>query len=115
MPINQKLYGKDWKDIIRPDILKRDKYRCSKCGAFRNSHGFHDSANNWHAVLSDIPAGSYIKGHKVVICILQVCHLDNNVQNMEYKNLITFCQACHNRNDMRFRIQNRIINRKGHA
>ncbi len=71
MPINYKLYGKDFRERSR--VIRALYPRCAYCGI----------AN--YAIRRD-------SGTKV---ILTVHHQDHNIQNNEWGNLVPLCQRCH--------------------
>ncbi len=43
MPVNLKHYHPEWKERIRPEILKRDNYQCKLCKAKIRSIGIRES------------------------------------------------------------------------
>lgn len=105
---NRELYHPNWNDIIRPEILKRDKYKCQNCGLkHRGLYLVQDSGK-----LLEIDKEEYIEAlrndEKVKKIFLQIAHLDHNPKNNKYENLKALCPGCHFSND---RIQN-VIKRK---
>jgi 5-methylcytosine-specific restriction endonuclease McrA len=60
-------YGAEWKDI-RKIIYKRDNWQCQEC---------------------------WTKCHNTTLRKIQCHHIDYNINNNSYKNLITLCASCH--------------------
>ena len=73
MPIDYKLYPKDWLTKIRPMILKRDKNKCHICGA-KNGKPHPETRS------------------KVV---LTIAHLTHDPREKDYRFLFALCQRCH--------------------
>ena len=90
-----KLYAENWNDTIRPAILKRDNYKCSKCKVKHRSRGYYDSSKKF--IECDEHMISYASkiNIKLIKIILQVHHKDDNKQNNNFDNLITLCARCH--------------------
>jgi len=111
MPVDYSKYHPDWKDIIRPDILRRDKYKCSVCSVGQRWQGYRQS--NGTFVHCDEFEIAHRKRHnlKVITIYLAVAHLDHDIKNNDYRNLAAMCQRCHNRHDRYFRKFNRITNK----
>jgi 5-methylcytosine-specific restriction endonuclease McrA len=95
MSINYKDYSPDWKDIIRPDILRRDKYTCQHCMFKRNTY-YVILKGSKVLVDTQFDKNYYLSmGIKVIKVILHVAHLNHNIQDNNYSNLLTLCSACH--------------------
>jgi len=103
-------YDINWKDIIRPYVLKRDNYTCQHCKLknrtiFVMEHGerviIDDSWLHSHYIK---------KGVKISKVVLQIAHLDHNVSNNDYSNLLTLCTRCHLRYDSASHAWKRRIN-----
>jgi 5-methylcytosine-specific restriction endonuclease McrA len=92
---NKQLYPKEWNDTIRPAILKRDKYKCQRCGIKHRDIGYYDYKSVW--VSCDNFMIEYAKktGFKVKEIILQVHHKDGNRANNNETNLTSVCDRCH--------------------
>lgn len=109
---NKLLYPENWVDTIRPDILKRDNYKCKKCGIKHRSYVLVDSNFNW-TVIDKLEHDEYkTYGAKTYRVFLQVCHLDNVKSNCDYNNLIAMCPKCHNLNDREHKRLMRIADKK---
>ena len=108
MPIDYSKYHPAWRDRIRPDILKRDNYKCLVCRLPQRSQGYRMESGQF--VHCDEFELSYRarRGQKNITIFLAVAHLDHIIQNNDYTNLASMCQKCHNNHDQ----PNRIINRK---
>ncbi len=100
---NKWKYSQDWTDIIRPAILKRDQYKCQRCGVKHKSIGYFDK--NKIFVEADEFVQDWCKRNniKLVKIFLNVCHLDHNPSNNTYSNLKSFCPRCHGINDAQHR------------
>jgi 5-methylcytosine-specific restriction endonuclease McrA len=95
MPIDYKNYHEDWKDIIRPRILKRDKYTCQHCFLKRKTK-YILKANQKVIVDTEFDIQYYTKLNiKIYTVILHVAHLNHDIDNNEDFNLLTLCSACH--------------------
>jgi glyoxylase-like metal-dependent hydrolase (beta-lactamase superfamily II) len=112
MPIDYKKYHVDWKDIIRPDILKRDGYKCANCKISNRTKYTWD--NKVRVILDDEwLLQQYIeKGHKISKVVLTIAHLDHSIDNVEYTNLAALCQYCHLRYDKHQHMLSRLANTK---
>jgi len=99
---NRDRYPIEWTDVIRPDILKRDNYKCTKCNVVHRSSGYYASKNSF--VTCDEFMLDWCKRNniKVVKLFLQIAHLDNDPSNNDYSNLKAMCPRCHIINDMAF-------------
>lgn len=111
MPINWKLYPKDWRDISDCIRFGRAEGRCEQCGV---EHGaiicrhedeperyvIYDPDNAVYTTpqgdwikLSEIPEGFLISDD--IKIVLTVAHLDHNPANNDLDNLKALCQRCH--------------------
>ena len=99
---NENLYHEDWKDIIRPDILKRDNYQCVVCNVrHKKSYVFQPKGGFFIIPESEIDLWkSY--GDKAYKVFLQIAHLDQNRENNNYDNLKAMCPKCHLNYDRKF-------------
>ena len=108
MPIRpdlRKFYGREWRTVIRPRILKRARDRCELC-----------RAPNWRIVARfggawlDPETGRWRSsfGHRYSlpariereICIvLTVAHLNHDPADNRDENLMALCQWCHLHHD----------------
>jgi len=92
---NRERYHPDWNDVIRPDILKRDKFVCVKCGVMhKKSYVFQKDGSRFRISESEIKEwrGYGDKAYKV---FLQIVHLDRDPGNNDYDNLKAYCPKCH--------------------
>lgn len=110
--MNFKKYHEDWTDRIRPDILKRDKFKCQECGAVHK--GYYLVSNGRYA--TRIEADEYVEytGHgvKCARVYLQVAHLDMDRNNNDYSNLRALCLLCHLRFDKAYKRLCRLAKKK---
>lgn len=120
MPINYKLYHKNWKTEIRPAILSRANNSCEQCEVENYTVGYWDKSGKfWTAEkcidlleeteydifeheLSHIPIDK-----NPVKVVLTISHTDHDISNNYYSNLKALCQICHNRHDSKYRSENR--------
>jgi len=92
-------YSPDWKDIIRPEILKRDNYRCITCGIKHKSRVFKNTRGQYMAVDEFEENFATHQGKKVFTLYLQVAHLDHDKKNNSPSNLRTLCPVHHSKYD----------------
>jgi 5-methylcytosine-specific restriction endonuclease McrA len=92
---NRKEYSEDWTDRIRPDILKRDEYKCQHCGVKHRQYVLVDSSNNYTLISKDEHDEYKPFGAKTYRIFLQIAHKDNTPSNNDYGNLIALCPRCH--------------------
>lgn len=106
--MNYSEYSEDWRDIIRPAILKRDSYTCQHCGIRHKSEVYTGSKNNYIVVDDFSKRWAKEQGKKVYTVFLQVAHVDQNKMNNEGTNLIALCPRCHSK----FDAQHKSLKRK---
>lgn len=109
---NRKKYSEEWTDVIRPRILKRDNYKCQKCGIKHRSYVLVDSDKNYTLIDRDEHEDYKQYGANTYRIYLQVAHRDNNPDNNADENLISLCPKCHLKMDEPFRNLVRISNKK---
>lgn len=101
--MNYKDYHPDWKDIIRPQVLQRDQYKCRHCGIKHKTRVYKDSRNNYVECDKFIEQWAVNNGKKVFTLYLQVAHLDHNKENNELINLLSLCPKCHGKYDKEYK------------
>jgi hypothetical protein len=84
MPIDYRKYPENWKNEIRPRILKRANNCCEFCGVENGIMVFRDNIN------------------RNVKIVLTIAHLDHDEENHNVKDerLAALCQLCHIRYDI---------------
>jgi hypothetical protein len=112
MPCDYSKYPKNWKNEIRPEILKRAGDRCEKCGVanyaiilrgewcgravYQDMDGWIFSAENSEKIggghLGEVDITGNRKFTKIV---LTIAHLDHDTANNDLQNLKALCQKCH--------------------
>jgi len=107
MPINYKDYPDNWKDVIRPDILKRDGYRCKFCGLSNHIIGYRLPNGLFYEADEHVQDWCNRNGIKTFKIVLTIAHLDQDRTNNNYSNLAALCQRCHNRLDAPYRAMHR--------
>lgn len=107
---NAKRYSDLWRDVIRPDILKRDGYRCKHtgCKVRHKAIGYYSPMGEWIECDTFMSAWAEGKGFIVQKISLQVAHLDQDPANNNYSNLISFCPRHHFEHDRPFNLIKRI-------
>ena len=110
MPIDYSKYPPDWKERIRPEILKRAKYKCENCGAPHKSFRVDVSKGCVYYLNSEDAKQENKLGIKTTRIILTISHQDHNIMNNEYNNLKALCQKCHLKYDKELHLMNRKIN-----
>lgn len=97
--MNYSDYSEDWRDIIRPSILKRDNYKCKHCGVQHKARAYRNTTGNYTIVDEFAEQWAKQNGKKVITIFLNVAHLDHNKQNNDPQNLLSLCPVCHSKND----------------
>jgi len=111
MPVDYSKYHPAWKDRIRPDILKRDHYKCKICKVRQRAVGYRDS-NKKFIECDDFEIAHRKRNNlKVFTIYLAVAHLDHNIDNNDYSNLAAMCQMCHLHHDRQLHLINRLNNK----
>ena len=108
--VNVKGYSVYWRDIVRPDILKRDKYRCTHCSISNHTKFYNE--NRRRIIVDDAWLLKKVTdmGIKVSKVYLSISHSCNNSNCVNYQHLTSLCQACHLRFDSHLHVMNRLIN-----
>lgn len=97
--MDYKKYHPDWRDIIRPSILRRDSYKCVVCGV-RHKSRVYKTTSGLYVMLDEITENWAIQNKKKVFTLhLQVAHLDHNKENNDPVNLRTLCPVHHAKYD----------------
>ena len=92
-------YHPDWRDIIRPSILRRDNYKCVVCGV-RHKSRVYKTSSGLYVMLDYITENWAVQNNKKVFTLhLQVAHLDHNKDNNDPSNLRTLCPVHHAKYD----------------
>lgn len=102
-------YHPDWKDIIRPAILKRDGYKCAHCGIKHKARVYKDTTGKYVECDDFMEQWAKSTKRKVFTLYLQVAHLDHNKQNNEPTNLKALCPIHHARFDSEHKKLARIM------
>lgn len=112
MPVDYSTYHPDWRDKIRPDILRRDGYKCVTCGRRQREIGYWKSPGQWVPCDEFMVQWAKDHGFRVITVYLQIAHLDHDKTNNDYNNLATKCARCHARYDARQRSISRLGRKK---
>ncbi len=99
---NRKRYPDEWHSNIRPFILSRDKFKCTRCGIKQRSYGYYDAKGKFIHCDEFMAGWARAEGLKVVRVWLQVAHLDQDSLNNDPANLACMCPKCHLRYDHQF-------------
>lgn len=103
------LYHPDWKDIIRPSILKRDQYRCQVCRV-KHKARVYKNTNNAYTECDDFMESWAVKnGKKVFTLYLQIAHLNHDKSDNDPLNLASLCPIHHARHDKEHKKFQRIV------
>lgn len=105
---NKDRYNELWYDVIRPAILKRDCYKCTRCHVKHRAIGYRANSGKFIECDKFMIEWCKTKGIKVFKIFLQVAHLDHDPSNNDYSNLRSFCARCHLSNDKILRHLKRI-------
>ena len=101
MPIDFKLYPKNWKEL-RAAVLERANNKCEFCGVENYAYGVRDDKGLFHEYTAMQVEAASIDGEKIIQIILTVAHLDHDEENWDVKldKLAALCQRCHLRYDV---------------
>ena len=107
-------YPPDWEQISARIRFERADGKCEKCGVKHGAIGARDKDGVWHdmanidAMNSDYGHGLFGGQYPHIIKIVLTCaHLNHNTLDNCESNLAALCQQCHNRHDIKCRVQNR--------
>lgn len=109
---NKEDYPDNWTDEIRPRILARDKYRCTKCGIKHRVYVLIDSAKNYNIISKDESEEYKLYGANTYRIFLQVAHLNNDKSDNSDVNLAAMCPRCHHRYDLQHKKVVRLAGKK---
>lgn len=109
---NRANYPVDWFDTIRPRILKRDNYRCSKCRILNRQLVVKE--NNTITLLEDDFMIDWAKrsNKQIIKVYLIVAHLNHVTSDNRDENLLTLCPTCHFKNDLPVNLVKRLMKKK---
>jgi 5-methylcytosine-specific restriction endonuclease McrA len=108
--LSTKGYSVDWRDIVRPSVLKRDKYQCVHCSVVNRSL-YSIEGDRRIIVDDDWLIKVYIsKGIRLYKVALQISHQCHNKACINQSHLITLCSSCHLRYDKHIHVLNRLKN-----
>lgn len=100
MPINYIYYAPNWKDVVRPEALKRAGYRCQRCKAPNKALIWRDKSGDWTQFPeSDIQRG-FVERKNLTKIILTIAHLNHLTFDNRPENLQALCQKCHLHHDL---------------
>ena len=122
MPIRPELrkhYGREWREVTRPRILKRAGDACEQC---RVPNGLviaridkypgwwftiDGEAHDPKGILQFHFRGSEFDGpDRIVMIVLTIAHLNNTSGDDRDENLAALCQWCHLNHDVKFHVSN---------
>lgn len=101
--MNYNEYSENWRDVIRPAILRRDNYKCQHCGVVHRARGYWNSRSAFVVCDDFQQEWALSTGRKLVNVYLNVAHLDQNKQNNDPANLLSLCPKCHSKFDAKFK------------
>lgn len=109
---NKEDYPENWTDEIRPRILKRDGYKCTKCGVRHRVYVLIDSDRNYN-IIDARECEEYKKyGANCYRIFLQVAHLNSDKSDNGDSNLAAMCPRCHHRYDLAHKKVMRLASKK---
>lgn len=97
--MNYAEYHPDWRDIIRPEILKRDHYKCRHCHVQHKAMVYKLTNGKYHECDDFEYSWAKANNKKPFRLFLNVCHIDHDKNNNEHDNLMSLCPACHGKFD----------------
>lgn len=99
MPVNDLRYSPQWRDVIRPRILKRDNYKCKGCGLPSNARYVMDDRGNWTVLDEVVERWAERHNETVRKAILAVAHINHLTFDNREENLKSLCRRCHLEHD----------------
>lgn len=108
---NRKKYSEEWTDTIRPSILSRDLYKCTRCRIPHRSYVLVDEKGNYTVISKDEHEEYKQYQAKTYRIYLQVAHLDNDPSNNHPDNLSCMCPKCHLKFDKDWALIMRVANK----
>lgn len=102
-------YHPDWKDIIRPSILRRDQYKCKVCGVKHKSRVYRNTNSGYVECDEFMEEWARNNGRKVFTLYLQIAHLNHDKSNNEPSNLQALCPIHHARHDKEHKKFQRLL------
>jgi hypothetical protein len=102
-------YHPDWKDIIRPSILKRDQYKCKVCSVKHKSRVYRSTNGGYIECDEFMESWAVQNERKVITLYLQIAHLDHNKSNNDPANLQALCPIHHAKHDKEHKKFKRLL------
>lgn len=109
---NKEAYPDNWTDEIRPRILARDKYKCTRCGIKHRVYVLIDEQKNYNLIDAAECEEYKAYGANCYRIFLQVAHINHDKSNNEDSNLATMCPRCHHRYDLQHKKVIRLGSKK---
>ena len=103
------LYHPDWKDIIRPNILRRDQYKCKVCGIRHKARVYKTTNSSYVECDEFMEQWAKNNNRNVFTLYLQIAHLDHNKSNNDPSNLQSLCPIHHAKHDKEHKKFQRLI------
>lgn len=107
--MDYKQYHSEWRDIIRPMILKRDAYKCRTCGLKHKSKVYRKSKGHYQELDQFMENWALDNGKKVFTLYLHIAHINSNKKDNRPENLITLCPYHHAELDKNYKSLKRKI------
>lgn len=98
-------YAEDWYDTIRPNVLKRDNYRCVHCTIRHRQLVVIEKSGSWTKVSADLKSILLEENKRIYRCLLQIAHIDQNKANNDMSNLMSLCPRCHSKFDAPYKVK----------
>lgn len=92
-------YHPDWRDVIRPAILKRDNYSCRICGIRHKATVYKLSSGAYMECDEFTAEWARTAGKRVFKLSLQIAHINHDKSDNAPENLITLCPRHHAKMD----------------
>lgn len=106
------LYHDQWQDVIRPEILKRDGFKCQDCGVQHKRYILREKSGLWTYIEKSEYAEYCTLKMRAYRVYLQVAHLDSDKSNNNDSNLRSLCLWCHLKFDKSYKQLLRISKKK---
>jgi len=109
MPVNYIYYHPKWRDVVRPEALKRAGYRCEICKAPNKKLITRDRNGQWMTVSEDEIQRGFYQRKDLTKIQLTISHTNHLTIDNRPENLRALCQKCHLKHDQPHKMKMRQV------